>query len=432
MKTILITAYAINPYKGSEDGTGWNWVKHLARYYRVIAITRENNLPPIRQYLAEQAVPYADRMEFVGFDLPKKLRFWKRGSFGALPYFVWWEKSLPKFIQQSGLEFDLAHHLNFHNDWTPSYLWKLGKPWVWGPIGHHPAVPKAYITPFYGWKAWAKDRLRWGIKKAFWHGSPALRSSARQASRILTMNSSVEKVLPLDADKCFRMPQVGAAEPVLTEDLEDEGIFQILTVGRFVPIKGIDLAILAYARFFQQLNPLQKSRVRLTIVGKGPWQAALQDLAASFTLGNSLRFVSWMPQEDLRSLYQQSQVFLFPSHEGAGMVVPEAFSYGLPVVCLNNIGPGEFVTPQSGIKVPGGTYQETADQLASALGRLYASPTLLTSLKQGAKTRFDQWFNWEVKAALIHQLYEEILEEAPYRDRSFTEQLHGQSPGLAT
>ncbi|MFT5278572.1 MAG: hypothetical protein ACI9P8_000199, partial [Bacteroidia bacterium] len=24
MKTSLITAYAVNPYHGSEDGTGWN------------------------------------------------------------------------------------------------------------------------------------------------------------------------------------------------------------------------------------------------------------------------------------------------------------------------------------------------------------------------------------------------------------------------
>ena len=40
---ILITAYAVNPYKGSEDGTGWNMIQEIAKYNNVIAITRKNN-----------------------------------------------------------------------------------------------------------------------------------------------------------------------------------------------------------------------------------------------------------------------------------------------------------------------------------------------------------------------------------------------------
>ena len=57
--TSLITAYAVNPYKGSEDGTGWNWVYQLSKTNRIIAITRENNLPHIHKYLEENEVPVA-------------------------------------------------------------------------------------------------------------------------------------------------------------------------------------------------------------------------------------------------------------------------------------------------------------------------------------------------------------------------------------
>ena len=53
MKTILASAYAINPYKGSEDGMGWNFVLQIAKYNQVIAITRENNRPHIEKYIAE-------------------------------------------------------------------------------------------------------------------------------------------------------------------------------------------------------------------------------------------------------------------------------------------------------------------------------------------------------------------------------------------
>ena len=37
--TILATVYDINPYKGSESGTGWNLVKQISKYNKVIAIT---------------------------------------------------------------------------------------------------------------------------------------------------------------------------------------------------------------------------------------------------------------------------------------------------------------------------------------------------------------------------------------------------------
>lgn len=40
----------------------------------------------------------------------------------------------------------------------------------------------------------------------------------------------------------------------------------------------------------------------------------------------------------------KSDIFLFPSFEGGGMVVLEAMAAGLPVVCLDYGGPGEMVT----------------------------------------------------------------------------------------
>ena len=53
MKTILVTAYATNPFKGSEDGMGWNFVYEIAKHHKIIAITRENNQPHIDKYIKE-------------------------------------------------------------------------------------------------------------------------------------------------------------------------------------------------------------------------------------------------------------------------------------------------------------------------------------------------------------------------------------------
>ena len=76
MKTILVTAYAINPYKGSEDGTGWNYVRQVARFNKVIAITRENNLTDIQRYVEEHQLDVSN-IEFKGYDLPYWARWWR-------------------------------------------------------------------------------------------------------------------------------------------------------------------------------------------------------------------------------------------------------------------------------------------------------------------------------------------------------------------
>jgi hypothetical protein len=141
MKTILATAYAVNPYKGSEDGMGWNMILQIARFQKVIAVTRENNEPKIAQYMKENPSKLYDNIQFEYFDLPYWMRFWKKGGRGAMLYYWMWQRGIVGFIQKKGFVFDIAHNLNFHNDWTPSYLWKLNKPFVWGPVGHHPKIP---------------------------------------------------------------------------------------------------------------------------------------------------------------------------------------------------------------------------------------------------------------------------------------------------
>lgn len=410
MQTILITAYAINPYKGSEDGTGWNWIYELAKYNKVLVFTRENNLPHIEKYLKEQKVAHEENFRFFGYDLPPYQRFWKRGSFGALPYFYLWQRTIVNHIQEMELEFDIAHNLNFHNDWIPNFLWKLGKPTVWGPIGHHSKVPKEFVLPPYGLKAYLTDRMRWWIKLSFWVLSPNLKKGINHTEVILAVNHDVENRIPGDSKKVVHMPAIGAPWKDLVEKQESEYL-EILSVGRFVPLKGFDLCIRSFAQFYHSLNPLQKDRVRLTLVGKGPRKKYLENLVSLLNVRKQVRFIDWIAKDKLEEIYQQTDVFLFPSHEGAGMVVPEAFVYGIPVICLDNTGPGESIDKYSGIKVPfiEQGYKETVNHLANALERVCSDSKYRAQLSKGARNRYETWFNWEVKGKIVHKIYKKIL-----------------------
>lgn len=407
MKTILVAAYAVNPYKGSEDGTGWNILRQIALRNSVILITRINNQPEIERQLAESPEDWHAHTQFVYFDLPYWARFWKKGAWGALPYYMLWQMALPTFIRRQGLEFDIAHQLNFHNDWVPTMLWRLKKPVVWGPVGHHPPIPAGYLKPVYGHKAWFADKKRHWIKNAVRKLNPWYRLSVKKVSRILTISEGVKIATRFPSQTTLTIPAVGTYPRIVEGQKASE--FTILSVGRFVPLKGFDLVIKGFASFLSQLPPKKRDNIRLKLVGRGPEKQRLKDLAFETGYHQQIDFVDWVPQSDLNKIYQRSHIFLFPSHEGAGMVVPEAMAFGLPVICFDNAGPGELISDDSGVRIPYTSYPKSVTAIGNALEALHGNANLREQMAHAAKRHAQINLSWKAKGNAIQNVYESIL-----------------------
>ncbi|MBX5481013.1 MAG: glycosyltransferase family 4 protein [Myxococcaceae bacterium] len=403
MRTILVTAYDVNPYKGSESGMGWNFIRQLARFYRVVAITRQNNRKHIERFLEEFKLSLPN-LEFRYYDLPKALRFWKRGPRGSSLYFYLWQITMPAFIRASGLQFDLAHNLNFHADWAPSMLWTFGKPFIWGPIGHHPKIPPEFMRD-YGFDEKLKDQLKWMAKQGFWSFDALLWMTRRKADLVFCMNSSVADALRLEPGKVAILPSVGSEDPGPPPQRHSEK-FRVISVGRFVPLKGFDVTLRSFTAFFRRLTEEERARVELVLVGAGPERDFLKRLSESLDVRGNVRFIDWMDRRRLHELYRASSCFLFPSHEGAGMVVAEALSHGLPVVCFDNVGPGELIDEGSGVRVPYGSYEQAVHGFADALWSLYADEDRRNALSKGARRRFETWLDWNAKGEFMHKAIE--------------------------
>jgi len=410
--TILITAYAVNPYKGSEDGTGWNMITEIAKHQSVVAITRANNQKDIENYLGQNKLSQKDQLKFEYFDLPYWMRFWKKGERGALLYFYLWQIGLVFFILHKKIKFDIAHHLNFHNDWTPSFLWLLGKPLVWGPIGHHPLIPKEYLINSAGKFAYFRDRLKWNIKKSFWRFDPFLKITRWKAQKIITINSSVQKYLGFDEKKEIHLPAVAAPRPInngCSNQSSSKEKFNVLSIGRFVPLKGFDITIKSFGQFYHAQEASIKKQLQLTLIGKGPQKPALQELVTTLNLEEAVVFIEWMPQSELHQFFRSSALFLFPSHEGAGMVVPEALSFNLPILCFDNEGPGELMDATCGIKVSYSNPEESIQAFSTHLATLYFSDEKRHVLSEGAGIYFKKYLTWERKGKIFSEAYREIL-----------------------
>jgi glycosyltransferase involved in cell wall biosynthesis len=106
-----------------------------------------------------------------------------------------------------------------------------------------------------------------------------------------------------------------------------------LVVSALVPYKRVDVAIDACRRI----------GVPLKIVGRGPEQARLEQLAGNGTANSPVEFLGWRRDEEVRELYQRSMAVLLPGIEDFGMVPVEAQACGTPVVALGAGGACETV-----------------------------------------------------------------------------------------
>ena len=117
----------------------------------------------------------------------------------------------------------------------------------------------------------------------------------------------------------------------------------------------------SYGNLSAALAVLGRMDWSLKIVGAGPAEGDVRGLFAPF--GERVSFLGQLAPEDVTTVLQQSDVFVWPGvNEAFGMVYLEAQSVGLTVVAEDRPGVRDVVAP-SGFLVP----QNDADCYARAI-----------------------------------------------------------------
>jgi glycosyltransferase involved in cell wall biosynthesis len=402
MKRVLITAYDVDPYSGSESATGWNYIYNLSKSYNVVAVTRKNNKENIERYRKEFSVG-SEELCFEYYDLPRWATFWKKGSRGSMLYYYLWQIGVA-LVNRNKKDIDLVHSLNFHCDWLPSFLWILGKPFVWGPVSHHEPIPYCFAKE-YSLKVAKVEKIKGLIKQAFWRFDPFIYMCRKKAVAIIGGHYLVKKRLRLTSN------YIGLSQ-VASHHLELGGVktgkdFVIIAVGRIIPLKGFDLVLRGLARFLDENSAKLHKPIYLDVVGDGPYMSYLQKLGGELGLAEYIKFHGWIEKDCVVEKMASSSVFCFPSHEGAGMVVAEALSVGTPIICFDNYGPGTLVDENVAIKVSYKNYNEAVEGISNAISELYFDEYKLTRMSVSAKKYFEENLTWEVKTLEIAKIYEQ-------------------------
>jgi glycosyltransferase involved in cell wall biosynthesis len=175
----------------------------------------------------------------------------------------------------------------------------------------------------------------------------------------------------------------------------------LLYVGALTEKKGVQFLIQALPRVSKYFK-----EGRLVIAGDGPFKTHLVRLVDSLQINHQVKFVGNQPQNQIRSLMQQSKMVILPSlSEGLGVVLLEALATGTPCVGTKVGGIPDIITPEVGFLVDPGDPQALSEAILAILN---LNGTDYSNLCLQARERAVNRFDWDKVANRINTVYESV------------------------
>lgn len=332
MVNYLISAYSVNPYKGSEDSIGWNWVLQYEKNYkegdRIILLTKKFNEKDTRRGLKEFNIQH---VELVIVDVPNALNWFreKHSAFHHM-YYILWQHWAWLWVKHSGIHFNVIHHVTMNDYRIPSELYKAkGAKVIWGPMGGAQVTPRPL-------KVYEKNQLvasfrEFVNKSCSWN--PFYKKALRSYYKIYCINNETQKQISRIVGKDVPlMPELALRDEYKNLPIRkgNNDILKIVFVGRLIGKKGIAFLVDALSLMPTDMN------WELLIFGDGDDHALIEKQIADSGIGKNVKLMGNRPLNQIAEAYQQADVFVLPSlRETSGNVLLEAMAYAVPIVAFD-------------------------------------------------------------------------------------------------
>ena len=295
MKSILLLAYAISPTKGSEYGVGWNFTINLAKNNKVFVLCglsgdHMGDTEEIENYFKLNPHPNIHLIPVKPTRLANIIN-WpnKVGILGPIFYlaFPFWQKEAYRIAKKiiANEKIDIVHHLNPIGFREPGYLWRLDKPFIWGPIGG-----AIFVNPVLLMNLPLKYRFFFFIKNKINHFQlkygKRIRNAEKKASEIIFCNTenkeNFEKYL-------------GKTGQIISE----QGAFKKNDTKTVVNLTNIDILNLVWAGYISYRKNLillfyalalvkNRKKWKLNIIGDGVGVEELKKLSVQLSISDNI------------------------------------------------------------------------------------------------------------------------------------------------
>jgi glycosyltransferase involved in cell wall biosynthesis len=177
--------------------------------------------------------------------------------------------------------------------------------------------------------------------------SPLLEAAYQGAGRIVAVSGALQygiRKYVLEDRELLVIPNLVDTEFFSLPAPRVQDPFIILSIGRLVHEKGMDLLIEAFDLFAEDHPDTE-----LRIVGEGPLEEALKDMASRSNHPSRITFVGYVSPESIREELHFANVLAVANRiEAFGVVYVEAMATGLPVIATKTGGPESIIPSYAG------------------------------------------------------------------------------------
>lgn len=249
-----------------------------------------------------------------------------------------------------------------------------------------------------------------------------VRRTVRRAARVLTPSEfskrSILKAYKLHDEKVVVMPNgVSSTFRPVSRDAARNWLKQrydipprfVLTVGDLQPRKNHLMLVRAYEELIRSCPGLPQD---LVFVGKRAWKSDdVIRAARASSVAERIKFMDFVPDEDLRRFYGASDMFVYPSlYEGFGLPILEAMACGRAVACSSATAMPEVADSAAILFDP-----MSVRDIVIAMRDLLADSELRSRMERLGVQRASA-FRWDDTARRTLEVYYEVA-GTPRRER---------------
>jgi len=403
---ILVSAYACSPYHGSEPGMGWNFIKAISEHHETWVITEQIEFKnDLEKYVEEN--PKYKKINF--YYIPRKQnntlkKIWPPSYYW---YYKGWQKKAYKLAKKLDEEqnFNIIHQLNQTGFREPGYLWKLKKPFIWGPIGGMEMSPWKFLKSMgtYGFLFYLARNIINILQINF---AKRPRKAAKRNNNQLIAATYETK---LKIEKYWNKSSTVISEVGITNFVsanlqirEENEPIKIIWSGEHTNGKSLNLLL-------RSLFLLKDVKYELHVLGNGPKNKEWKELAKKLEIDENIKWHGWLPKCDALNVMASGHLFCLTSLKDlTSSVILEALSQSLPVICLDHCGFRDVIDQTCGYKISLISPSQVISEIASIIKHLYTNERLRQNLSKGAFQRAGA-YNWEDKMKQLDEIYTSLL-----------------------
>lgn len=383
---VLISAYAISPYKGSEYGIGWNFVTRIAKQNSVIVLygssgdyigdtfmideyLKNNPLQNVQFIKIESnlLIKIFDKLNHLGFPL-----------FFYLGYRIWQYKAyiVGKRLTKHN-KIDIVHQLTPMGFTSPGFLWKLGLPFVWGPVGGTYKIP-IHLIKKLDWKSFLRYYIRnINIDYALKY-SPFLYKVFRKSSIVFSCTHDEVK----NFKKYYNSDSILLCENNIDIPLV-KPVFSVSDPVRLIWIGSIDArkCLIILLEALSIIDPNLK--YQLTIIGDGPLFKAMYRFASQVNINHNICWLGKINREEVLNTMKASDLHIITSLNDANpTVLSESLKFCIPTISLDHCGMSYHIKAGQGYKIKVSSFEKIISDYSECIKYFLENPYKISEMKR--------------------------------------------------